>query len=74
MIGWGWCPHHPDIRDTLAVSAHGVSYVTVRVERCGSRVEFPTLDYENAGSNPTPRCYNIGQVVSLYIAPVHSAV
>ena len=41
-------------------------------ERSGSGVELRTLDYENPGSNPSCGVY-LGQVFSLYIAPVHSA-
>ena len=44
------------------------------VERNDSGVELRTLDYENPGSYPVLRCYNLGQVFSLDIAPVHSAV
>ena len=40
----------------------------------GSGVEFRILDYENPGSNPVLHCKNLGQVFSLYIAPVHSAI
>ena len=44
------------------------------IERSGSGVELQTLDYENPGSNPVWQCINLGQVFSLYIAPIHSAV
>ena len=48
------------------------NYKAQFVERNGSAVELRTFDYENPGSNPVLRC--LGQVFSLYIAPVHSAV
>ena len=44
------------------------------VERNGSGVALRTLDYENPGSTPVLLCENLGQVISLYIVPVHSAV
>ena len=44
------------------------------VERSGSGVELPTLDYENPGSNPGCGVKTLGKFFSLYIAPVHSAV
>ena len=46
----------------------------VVIERNGSGVELRVLDYENPGSNPVLLYLNLGQVCSLYIAPVHSAV
>ena len=50
------------------------SKITKVEERNDSVVKLWTLDYENPGSNPVLQCYNGGQVLSLYVAPVHSAV
>ena len=44
------------------------------VERNDSGVELRTLDYENPGSNPGCGVKTVGKFLSLYIAPVHSAV
>ena len=42
------------------------------VGHSGSGVELRTLDYENPGSNLGCGVLNLGQVFSLYIAPLHS--
>ena len=53
---------------------HVRQYNSFNAEHNGSGVKLRTLDYNNPGPNPVLRRKRFGQVFSLYIAPVHSAV
>ena len=55
-------------------AADGVILPELSVERNGSEVKVRPLNYKNPGSNPELRFKNLGQVFSLYIVPVYSAV